>query len=58
LLAFEIKQHRQVAPPAEFVADSIQDGFPLRSEAPQDQNRLRSDRVDDVADFLVVQKQI
>ncbi len=42
----------------EFISQGIQDGFPFRGEAAQDEYDLGGDRVDDVADFLIVEQQV
>src|SRR5215213_7278173 len=54
----EIKQDRQVIVFAQLIPESVKDPLSLFCEATEDQDRLLSDGVDDVADLLIVQQQI
>src|SRR5260221_12540045 len=39
-------------------AEGIQDGFPLRSKPPKNKDRFGGKRVNDIANFFVVQQQV
>ena len=54
----EIKQDRRVIALAKLVSNRVENNFSLRRETAQNQNYFGSDRVDDAADFFVIQKQV
>src|SRR4029079_16698037 len=54
----EVKDDRGVVAGTECLAQCVEDTLPLFSKAPEDEHNLRRQRVDDVADLLVVQEQI
>ncbi len=54
----EVEDDRQVAAPAEFLPQPLQHDNPAFGEPPKQQHALSTDRVDYVADFLVVEEQV
>jgi hypothetical protein len=54
----EIEEHRQVVPLAEFLTDGVENDSSFRGEATKDQDDLGCDRINDVADLLVVQEEV
>src|SRR3954469_6306706 len=54
----EVKDNWKQAPLPQLLPQGIEDRFTLLREAAEDQHRLGGDRVDDVADLLVVEQQV
>lgn len=54
----EIKHNREIIPSAQFVSKSVKDPFTPRRKAAEDENQFSANRVNDVANLLVVEKQV
>ncbi len=54
----KIKENRQIVVLAQCFSEGIQDCFPLRSKPPENKDRFSGKRVNDIANFFVVQQQV
>jgi hypothetical protein len=58
LRPLEIEHDRNVVSPAQLLPKPLQKSHPPTGEPPQQKNSLLADRIDDIADFLVMKEQV